>query len=503
MIHGTPQIILNALNLNEAGLPLSLMVLLTAVVLPRVPPLRPAWLSMAVRVFAFAILTVLIEHSTESPLVPRFAPYATAQGVLQRAVVAGWWMLAGRVAVGAARLFVVLENRPRETRILSDLLAGAIYVATALAVVTVTFSVALGGLLATSGAIAIVLGVALQSTLSDVFSGISVGLEKPYKVGDFLWVEGGIEGQVVQVNWRSTQIATLDDNIAVVPNNIIAKARLINRSEPTPVRRDSIEVRLDPRAGPADCTAALTAAVRACADVLQDPAPVVACIGLHGDGLTYKVFFSVGTSGDLIAARTELFTQIHRYLRHEGIALAVDGKAKLRPSEAPTLPDLLSRSELFGAMDEALRNALATCFAPIRLGEGDVLLERGVVPAALFVIASGTIGLALPGPDGARLFNRLGPGETLGAAGLVTGLPSTATATALTPLMLHRLLKADLARAVAANPTLGPVLQAMAERVVQAMRPDTMKEQHVAAAAPEMLLRRLRGFLGHLHSGPV
>src|SRR5580658_6679017 len=201
--------------MTDADLALSVVVLLLALVLPRLLLRSPVWLAMGGRLLAFVVLTVLIEEGMGLPLAPRFAPGMARHDLLQRTVEAGWWVLAGRVAVGAARLFVVLENRPRETRILSDLLAGAIYVTTALAVVTVAFSVPLGGLLATSVVIAIVLGLALQSTLSDVFSGIAVGLERPYKPGDLLWAEGGIEGQVLQVNWRSTQIATFDNNIAV------------------------------------------------------------------------------------------------------------------------------------------------------------------------------------------------------------------------------------------------------------------------------------------------
>ncbi len=91
------------------------------------------------------------------------------------------------VSVLARILFVVLENRPRETRIVSDLFAGAIVVATLLGIVNFAFEVPIRGLLATSGVIAIVLGLALRSTLSDVFSGIAVGLERPYVPGGLLW----------------------------------------------------------------------------------------------------------------------------------------------------------------------------------------------------------------------------------------------------------------------------------------------------------------------------
>ena len=159
-------------------------------------------------------------------------------------------------------------------------MAGAIYLATLLAIVNFVFSVPIAGLLATSGVIAIVLGLALQNTLADVFSGIAVGVERPYKAGDLIWVEGNIEGHVVQVTWRSTHIATFQNTIAIVPNSVMAKARLINRSLPEPMRGDTIEIRLDAAASPEHCIETLTAAVRASMMPLALPGPSVAFTGL-------------------------------------------------------------------------------------------------------------------------------------------------------------------------------------------------------------------------------
>ena len=166
----------------------------------------------------------------------------------------------------------MLEGRPRETRIVADLLAGAIYTSAILAVVNYVFQVPIGGLIATSGVIAIVLGLALQSTLSDVFSGIAMGLEHAYKPGDMLWVEGDVEGQVVQICWRSTHIATLHNSIAVIPNSIIAKARFENRSAPTPTRSVTLPVTIDALVDPRRCIAALQAAIKACRIPATGPA---------------------------------------------------------------------------------------------------------------------------------------------------------------------------------------------------------------------------------------
>ena len=133
---------------------------------------------------------------------------------------------------GVARLLLLLQNRSRETQILSDLVGAAIYVATELAVVDTVFAVPVGGFIATSGVIAVVIGLALQSTLSDVFSGIAIDIERPYRAGDVLSVEGGVEGRVREVNWRSTLIATGNGDVAVVPNSVMAKARLVNHINP-------------------------------------------------------------------------------------------------------------------------------------------------------------------------------------------------------------------------------------------------------------------------------
>jgi small-conductance mechanosensitive channel len=404
----------------------STAVLLVATVAPRLRARWPTWQRIGWRTGTFLVLTLLVQRLLGSPVAPVFESVHRDLRLWEQLVEASWWLLAGRVAVGIARAFVVVENRPRETRIVSDLLAGAIYVAVALAIVSVAFSIPIEGLLATSGIVAIVLGLALQSTLSDVFSGIAVGIEKPYKVGDLLWVEGGIEGRVIQVNWRSTQIGTVQDNVAIVPNSIIAKARLVNRSAPTPRRAGTVTIRLDARADPDHCLATLTAAVRACRLVLAEPAPTVACTGLQGDGVDYEVSFSVTASDLLIAARTELYARIHRHLRHEGIALAISGARMPLRVEVPSLAGLLERSDLFGVLGPAHRERLGEYFTAVEMQTGEVLMRKGEVPETLFVIASGTVEITLDRPDGPQPIHWLSPGETLGAAQGCSTLPEAA-----------------------------------------------------------------------------
>jgi small-conductance mechanosensitive channel len=485
--------------------PLILLILATflifsAALFPRPHMSWPLWLRAAWSIMIFVLLTVLLRMIIGTPLQPHFNTTTLGVKFWEKLIEAGWWLMGARGAVGLMRLFVVLEHRPRETQIISDLVAGAIYIAAALAIVDFVFAVPIGGLLATSGIIAIVLGLALQSTLADVFSGIAVGAERTYKAGDLIWVEGGIEGTVTQVTWRSTHIATGQNNIAIVPNSVIAKARLINRSRPTTMRGDVIEVRLDASTPPERCLAALTAAASTCRVLLTSPAPNVNCIGLNGDGCTYQVTFSVASSDRFAEAHTELLTEIHRHLRYNGIALAVAGSAIVQRVPIPTPVELLEKSDLFGVIEPAQRDLLAGHFNTIVLQPGETLIQQGGEPDALYVLATGAVEITIAEPGGSRVVHRMSPGESLGAIGLITGAHYAATATALTPVKAYRLDKDAIAAAIKAEPDLATALEVIAQRGQAALRRDSVAHEDEKRGHSELFLGGLRNLVHLLQS---
>ncbi|WP_158747754.1 mechanosensitive ion channel family protein [Acidisphaera sp. L21] len=489
---------MNTTNDPTLLLALSTLGLACSMIVPRIFRQWPLWGRAAWRVLGLIVLTILVQRILGSPFDPQFHHTSAGGHAWEQFIEAGWWFMAARSAIGLARLLIVLEHRPRETQIVSDLVAGAIYVATILAVTDFVFSVSISGLLATSGVIAIVLGLALQSTLSDVFSGIAVGVERPYKAGDLIWVEGGIEGHVLQVNWRSTHIATGSDNIAIVPNSIIAKARLVNRSLPTPVRSESMEIKLDARIPPERCIATLGAATLACRLPLTIPAPKVLCSALQGDGITYTVSYSVPSSATVMSARSEMAAQIHRHLFHAGIPLAIAGVAAVPLVPPPKPSDMLERSDLFGAIAADDRNLLAEHMTEIRLDPEDTLIRENDMPDALYIVASGVVRITTGEGDDARLRYLMSPGESLGSIGLITGMPYLATATAVTAVRAYRLDKDALAAAMKARPELAVGLEALARRGKLALMNAEASHTETSMEKPEMFLARIRHFLGSL-----
>jgi small-conductance mechanosensitive channel len=70
--------------------------------------------------------------------------------------------------------------------------------------------------------------LALQDTLSNLFAGFYLLIDKPVKVGDYIRLSSGEEGYVIDIGWRSTKIRMLSNNIIIIPNSTLSQATITN-----------------------------------------------------------------------------------------------------------------------------------------------------------------------------------------------------------------------------------------------------------------------------------
>ena len=89
-------------------------------------------------------------------------------------------------------------------------------------------------LLASAGIVGVAVALAAKDTLANFFGGISIFIDKPYKIGDYIVIDSGERGEVVSIGVRSTRIKTRDDILITIPNAIIANTKIINESAPVP-----------------------------------------------------------------------------------------------------------------------------------------------------------------------------------------------------------------------------------------------------------------------------
>ncbi len=92
------------------------------------------------------------------------------------------------------------------------------------------FNIHLTALMATSAVFSLVLGLALQDTLGNLFSGVSLQIESPFQIGD--WIEVHYDnrkwlGQVHEISWRATFLMSFSDELIMIPNRTIGQSEII------------------------------------------------------------------------------------------------------------------------------------------------------------------------------------------------------------------------------------------------------------------------------------
>ncbi|BCG99849.1 hypothetical protein MesoLj131b_18490 [Mesorhizobium sp. 131-2-5] len=388
-----------------------------------------------------------------------------------------WWTSAAWALISLVRVFVIFEGRAREGRFLQDLVVGIIYIGAALSVIAYVFNAPVGTLIATSGAIAVIFGLALQSTLSDVFSGIALNLARPYGIGDWLVLGNAIEGKVVETNWRATHLLTGANDLVIVPNSDLAKARLTNLSTPEPSHGVTLTIRLRPTTAPSAMIELMQTVLLGSTSTLRTPEPSVHVTSLDANAVELEVTFRVADVSLVGTAKTEIFDLTYRHAKAAGLALAqpADAGVTIPPSASgsssaglrATQLRLLDAVPLFAPLTEDEKEALASTMTRRTFRKGDVFVEQGSVLKSLMILRSGVAAVTRrrEGAAGETAeLARLAPGDFFGEGGLLTGAGEPGSVTALTPVVVYEITQEGLAPLMRDRPAIADELGSLLSR---------------------------------------
>jgi len=424
------------------------------------------------RVVCLILLTIILLHVDIVPYRPLPSTGSPFRDAVHGTMQIAWWLWAAWFLVSVLRAFVMVEHRPREGKLLQDLLASLIYLAAVFAIIAYVFDLPIQGLLATSGVVAIILGLALQSTLGDVFSGLVLSFSQPYRPGDWISIEGGLDGRVIEMNWRATHVLTGRRDLAIVPNSTIAKSRIVNVSSPSSIHGVTITVQLDTQTAPSTGTEILAHAILNCQLILATPAPTVTVKAINATYTECDITFFINELAVAIRAQNQLFDLIFRHLAVAGIGLAPAPNHPYGAGADPAAPRLQTDPErllelvtIFASLTSDERKAIAAKLKPASYDQGEMLVEPGAVLHSLFIVGPGVLSLTQEGSQGERELLRLGPGDHFGEIGMLTGAPAIAKISALLPATIYELAKDDLSPILEARPEVAHALcQALALR---------------------------------------
>ncbi|MGB0723148.1 MAG: ABC transporter substrate-binding protein [Gammaproteobacteria bacterium] len=182
-----------------------------------------------------------------------------------------WWLIPARLAAIAMERFVWVPLEIRSGRMIPNVVrifaAGTIYLLGIFGVVAFVFDQKLTSLLATSGLLAMIIGLAVQANIANVFSGIVLNIERPFKVGDWIGVGDLPVGRVADITWRTTRLIPNDGYSISLPNAQVSEANVINYTADEKVRI-GVPVTVDVDYDPDDVIAAIKKGVAQRADLL-------------------------------------------------------------------------------------------------------------------------------------------------------------------------------------------------------------------------------------------
>ena len=403
-----------------------------------------------------------------------------------RALAIVWWIVAARATVAIIVLVLGRDVRSRQARLFTDLVAGAVWLIASLVILNSVLRLPIGGVLATSGIVAVVIGLAMQSTLGDLFSGIAVGLDQPFHPGDRISIGNAMEGVVIQSNWRSIRIQTDSEDVVTIPNSIVARSHIVNRTIASERRPISVQIVITPDA-PADRVIdLLKQAVMLCPDILETPAPSVMLSRLGIRSNAYLVNGFVTATSRMSAAHGQLLREARRVLHHAGIDDVV---------RAPEPQRLLRELPLFECLRDEQIEALVSELRAVALNPGEALYRQGEAQTTLFAIAAGVLEVSRQIEGQPRsVLRRISAGDYIGEIGLLTGDPRPATVMALTRVEAFELSREAIQRLIVDCPGLAPELERAVRRGMEIIHRDEAAHGGSDHDLTHALLARVREF---------
>jgi small-conductance mechanosensitive channel/CRP-like cAMP-binding protein len=356
--------------------------------------------------------------------------------------------------------------------------------------------------LTTSAVGAVVVGFALQDTLGNLFAGLAIQIEKPFRVGHWVRV-GEFEGRVQEVTWRATKLLTKQGQFVIVPNSVMSKDPIVNFSEPTIPTRIEVEVGASYDAPPNVVKRALHEALDNAPLVLRDPAPDVIVLGFGSSSVDYRLRFWIDDFGRDNTARDQVRTNIwYTFKRHDieipypiQVEYTRDTPDPRSSERMQAQASRLGAIDVFAGLDDVERLRLAESCPEQLFGSGERIVRQGDEGRSMFVVLEGRVRVTLE-PSGQEV--AVTPaGGFFGEMSMLTGEPRTATVTALDDAVLLE-IDADRFRELAVR---RPGLVEHVSGIVSARRQGladakAAAEGAIAAApAPQSLLSRIKNFL--------
>jgi CRP-like cAMP-binding protein len=363
--------------------------------------------------------------------------------------------------------------------------------------------------LATSAVVGAVIGLALQDTLGNLFAGIAIHTEAPFRVGDWVRVADS-EGRVEQVSWRAVRLRTWFDDTVTIPNNEVARRAIENFSLPRAAHSRILTIGVNYHTPPNKVLSVLEALLDQVELVLKDPRPSLRIVGYGDFAISYEVRYYVARYEDYRPAEGEIHRLIWYYFRRHGIEIPfpirnvylhnADGP-EAGEGAASRLERAIRSIDLFRPLSDEELKLAAAAFRHLHYSAGERIIEEGHAGDSFFVIDRGEVEVSKTLAGKSRVLARLMEGQFFGEMALLTGEQRSATVVAATDVDVFTLDKAGFEKILVQNPAVAVEIS-----TILSERRDALTNAKDGLAAPfpseghgersQRILTRIRSWFG-------
>jgi small-conductance mechanosensitive channel len=280
---------------------------------------------------------------------------AVARKVLMVLVIAAATLVAARLSAGAVRRFVLRTGESGAYGSIFLNITRLVVVSVGLLVVLQSLGISITPILTALGVGGLAVALALQDTLANLFAGIHVIASKYVKGGDYVRLDSGEEGWVVDINWRHTSLRQIPDNLIMVPNAKLASTILTNFHRPAQPMGVPVDVGVS---YDSDLEHVERVTLEVAREVLRDVSggeeafePYIWYCEFNDFSIDFKVYLRVREYYHQYPVVHEFIKRLHRRYKAEGIVIPFpirtlvwkepsgadrNGRQAETPVEAPT-----------------------------------------------------------------------------------------------------------------------------------------------------------------------
>lgn len=408
------------------------------------------------------------------------------------------------VALGFAAVravdYVVFDllSRRRNVRapvLLREIVSLVLFILLVAWAVKIIFDANVTAFLAGTTVVAAVLGLALQDTLGNLFSGIALHVEDSFEIGDVIRT-GDVIGTVEAVRWRGTRLRTFSNTIVVVPNSMLARERLeiFPRSN---LNARVLQIGLDYNVAPSTALTVLTQAASH-VDGVSSQIPAFARVAGFGDSsVLYEVKYHMYDYSQRDRIDADIRKAVWYALRRNAIPIPYPIRTHVRytpptprdPSGAGEVATRLAQVDILSPLSSAAHETIAAAARVHSFGKGETIISSGAAGSSMFVVHEGSVSVLVDENEIARL----GEGDFFGEMALLTGETRAADVVALTDVTAIEITKEALQPVLQEHPELAAAISAkITERRgnIDSLRMASKED------AQRTMLTRIRAYFG-------